>query len=222
MTSNFRNAAGTDLDAVFYVSNSNAGAIGFKCSNGQDLGDRYPAGSLGTNVGYKNSAGTDIGYLRTKMVAPTVSIGATQTNRWKDSWYEGPGTVDDPTYAVYAEKRVFRANVNVLNGMPISGVDWYLEYPRNLRSYALVKANTSNMDDLPSKYDLKMNYVGGSGDIRSSKLHTSSALYCDFTFYSKLTSTLPDTTTKFVAYVYNQIGGAWISSNSVKVLDWQQ
>lgn len=219
MTSNFRNAAGTDLDDVFYVNNSNAGAIGFKCSNGQDLGDRYPAGSLGTNVGYKNSAGTDIGYLRTKMVAPTVSIGVTQTNRWKDSWLEGPGTVDYPTYAVYAEKRVFRANVNVLNGMPISGVDWYLEYPKN--PYTLVKANTSNMNDLPNKYDLNMHYTG-SGYIRSNKLHTSSALYCDFTFYNKSTTTLFETTTKFVAYVYNQIGGSWISSNDVRVLDFRQ
>ena len=35
-------------------------------SGGQDLGNRFSTGSLGYNVGYKNNAGTDIGYLRGK------------------------------------------------------------------------------------------------------------------------------------------------------------
>lgn len=65
MASNFLNSEGTDLDDVFYVNNSNAGALGFLMYNGQDLGNRYSSAStLGYNVGYKNSAGTDIGYLR--------------------------------------------------------------------------------------------------------------------------------------------------------------
>ena len=65
MTSNYRNSAGTDLDNLFYINNANLGAIGFKMSDGVDLGNRYANDQvLGYNVGYKNSAGTDIGYLR--------------------------------------------------------------------------------------------------------------------------------------------------------------
>lgn len=65
MTCGFRNPAGTDLDSLFYINNGNAGALGFQCSNGQDLGNRYTNGStLGYSVGFRNSAGTDLGYLR--------------------------------------------------------------------------------------------------------------------------------------------------------------
>lgn len=64
MTCGYRNSAGTDLDSLFLVNNSNAGALGFITGGGQDLGNRFATGSLGYNVGYKNSAGTDIGYLR--------------------------------------------------------------------------------------------------------------------------------------------------------------
>lgn len=64
MTVGFRNSAGTDLDDLFLANNSNAGAIGFIASNGQDLGNRYANGSLGYNVGYKTSSGTDIGFIR--------------------------------------------------------------------------------------------------------------------------------------------------------------
>lgn len=66
MASNYKNSAGTDLDSLFLVNNSNAGAIGFKISDGADLGNRYSNAStkLNQTIGYKNSAGTDIGYLR--------------------------------------------------------------------------------------------------------------------------------------------------------------
>lgn len=70
MASNFLNSAGTDLDNVFFINNSNAGALGFQVSNGQDLGNRYPSGSMGYNVGYQNNAGTDIGYLRSDCFVP--------------------------------------------------------------------------------------------------------------------------------------------------------
>ena len=80
MASGFLNSAGTDLDNLFSDTSSNAGALGFKVSNGQDLGNRYIAGSIGTNVGYKNNAGTDIGFLRGKIVAPTATISLSRSN----------------------------------------------------------------------------------------------------------------------------------------------
>lgn len=223
MTCNFRNAAGTDLDDVFYVINSNAGALGFKCSNGQDLGNRYPAGSLGTNVGYKSSAGTDIGYLRTRIVAPSCAIGIRQTNRWKGySREDGPGT-DYPDYKIEEEKRAIRAEVTVSNGMPISGVDWYLEYRSDLSSaHWRVKANTANMNDLPSNFDLEISSTG-LNFVRSSKLHSSSILYCDFTFYGKSRSMYTQhcyVWAKAVAYVYNAAGGVWVTSEQMQVLNY--
>lgn len=74
MTCGYLNSAGTDLDNIFAVTNSNAGALGFRCSNDQDLGNRYPSGSLGYSVGFLNSAGTDIGYLRCKTQTVNASI----------------------------------------------------------------------------------------------------------------------------------------------------
>ena len=72
MACGFRNSAGTDLDDLFYIDNSNGGAIGFQMSNGVDLGNRFTNKStLGYNLGYKNPAGTDIGFLRGKLTPPT-------------------------------------------------------------------------------------------------------------------------------------------------------
>ena len=78
MASNFKNSAGTDLDSLFLVNNSNAGAIGFKMSDSTDLGNRYSNAStkLQQTIGYKNSAGTDIGYLRSNL-SPTSSGSVT-------------------------------------------------------------------------------------------------------------------------------------------------
>lgn len=72
MTCGFRNSAGTDLDSLFYINNGNAGALGFRCSNGQDLGNRYTnSATLGYSVGFRNSAGTDLGLLRGSVASPT-------------------------------------------------------------------------------------------------------------------------------------------------------
>lgn len=74
MTVGFCNAAGTDLDSLFYTDNSNAGAVGFLEPAGQDLGNRYTtASTLGYAVGLVNSAGTDLGYLRGSAVPPGVN-----------------------------------------------------------------------------------------------------------------------------------------------------
>lgn len=92
MASNYRNSAGTDLDNLFYVNNSNLGAIGFKTSDGVDLGNRYANGEvLSYNVGYKNSAGTDIGYLRGKLVDFVLQmyVGDDGTSGYRDRGYVG-------------------------------------------------------------------------------------------------------------------------------------
>jgi len=79
MTCGYKNSAGTDLDSLFYISNGNAGPVGFQISNGQDLGNRYSnLSTLGYSVGYKNSAGTDLGYLRGSIVSPS-SVSVSQT-----------------------------------------------------------------------------------------------------------------------------------------------
>ena len=90
MASGFLNSAGTDLDSLFYTDNGNAGAIGFRVSGGQDLGDRYTdASTLGYNVGYKNSAGTDLGYLRGKLVKPSITVNvSTDKTVKKTSGYD--------------------------------------------------------------------------------------------------------------------------------------
>lgn len=73
MTVGFCNAAGTDLDSLFYTDNSNAGAVGFLEPAGQDLGNRYTtASTLGYAVGLVNSAGTDLGYLRGNYAAASM------------------------------------------------------------------------------------------------------------------------------------------------------
>jgi hypothetical protein len=96
MASGFKNSAGTDLDSLFLTNNSNAGAIGFKVSGGQDLGNRYSNASpkLGQTTGYKNSAGTDLGNLRSNK-APSVSTTIT-CNIWYNDF--GSDSSDIHTY----------------------------------------------------------------------------------------------------------------------------
>jgi hypothetical protein len=101
MTSGFKNSAGTDLDSLFLVNNQNAGAIGFKISDGTDLGNRYSNATtkLNQTIGFKNSAGTDIGYLRSK-VAPGPP---TYSGKMTVSAYGGSVTINGVTleYAIY-------------------------------------------------------------------------------------------------------------------------
>ena len=83
MGTNFRNSAGTDLDDLFGVANNNVGFIGFRTSDGQDLGNRYNSGSLGFGIGYKDSAGTDIGFIRGKAIQSatiSVNVGSNRTS----------------------------------------------------------------------------------------------------------------------------------------------
>ena len=129
MASNFLNSEGTDLDDVFYVNNSNAGALGFLMYNGQDLGNRYPSGSLGYNVGYKNSAGTDIGYLRGKLVAPTVSADlSTPSWTFNQAWsqYYIPDMSYHDVYFYY--NNGILTPTLVASNAPVTNVDWYIEY----------------------------------------------------------------------------------------------
>lgn len=149
MASNYRTSAGTDLDSVFYINNSNAGAIGFKVAEGQDLGNRYVSGSLGYNVGLKNSAGTDLGYLRGGMIAPTGSAAVTATNSkvvLTDcyGWDPNLGNEGGNTwFDMYLRTVSLNVSIAPSNSMPISNVDVYLEeynnyggsHPMDLRFY---------------------------------------------------------------------------------------
>ena len=125
MTANYKNSAGTDLDNLFYTNNGNAGAIGFLVTDGQDLGNRYISGSLGYNVGYKNAAGTDLGFLRGNLVAPTATAISTLTNEgcsYKQS-NEGEADVDWDWVA----GGLITPTITVTNGMPVTSVTYYLQ-----------------------------------------------------------------------------------------------
>lgn len=129
MASGFLNSAGTDLDNLFYIDNSNAGAIGFVTSDGQDLGNRYTAAAtLGTNVGFTNSAGTDIGYLRGNLATPTGTASGAVSSKTNSYWTstdsdsEGSWTV----YKIYT-KAVYKTTVASSNGMPIASVKYTVQ-----------------------------------------------------------------------------------------------
>lgn len=82
MTCGYRNPAGTDLDSLFYTSNKNVGAVGFRQSNGVDLGNKYAHETvLGYSVGYRNSAGTDLGFLRGNF-NPSERLGIYKPSGW--------------------------------------------------------------------------------------------------------------------------------------------
>ena len=131
MASNYLNSAGTDLDNVFYVDNSNAGALGFLTSDNQDLGNRYPAGSLGVEVGYKTAAGTDIGYLRAniKPVEGTITNSVSNYNP-EDSDTTRCETADSSTTCrCYAESYAtqIKGTLTISNNMTPTEIKWILE-----------------------------------------------------------------------------------------------
>lgn len=111
MTSNYRNSAGTDLDNLFYINNANLGAIGFIMSNGADLGNRYANDQvLGYNVGYKNSAGTDIGYLRGQ--------GITYTHILTVGYYNS--SMSKPRYGYDSSANIGNLNPKTFRGSTIT------------------------------------------------------------------------------------------------------
>lgn len=81
MASGYLTNSGADLDTLFYSSNTNAGALGYIDPMGRDLGNVYPSGSLGYKVGYANREGTDIGYLRSSVQAPTLASRSVKITR---------------------------------------------------------------------------------------------------------------------------------------------
>lgn len=249
MASNYRNSAGTDLDDVFYVNNSNAGALGFRLSDGQDLGNRYPVGSLGYNVGYKNSAGTDIGYLRTKLVAPTATISVATSNLNKKAKTVSCGRWEESNYisAVgFGAYGVFTPSITVTNGMSVASVQWYFQgYDTNgtWPYYVYMKFNSTTIPD---------SYIGGTCDygqtIVVSGYDSSFTLRNGTNVSSAATSNLLGTTTSLStnisfkllseketssggrpygvgylrvrAYVSNSAGGNWVDSPFIEVYQY--
>ena len=111
MTCNFLNNAGQDLDNLFAISNSNAGNLGFVTVDGQDLGNRYPNGSLNYAVGYQTSNGTDIGYLRAKTFPISYSSG-------------GNGSVTtNPAYNAVPGQTV-RVTATPFSGYTVQSITW--------------------------------------------------------------------------------------------------
>ncbi len=142
MAVNFFDSAGSDLDNLFSANNSNAGALGYLTSGNQDLGNRYIKGSLNRTIGYYNSAGTDIGYSRGKIVAPTAttSIAVQHYSDQGNCTYDGGRyhycnhckTVCDSngescsTSCKQFGRGLLTLTINITNNVPITSIDWYL------------------------------------------------------------------------------------------------
>ena len=147
MASNYLNSAGTDLDNVFHVDNSNAGALGFLTSDNQDLGNRYPAGSLGVEVGYKTDAGTDIGYLRANIMPVEGTIVYSQDEYFSDSdsdkeacSYGDTSKTCTKSCTIYGYR--ITANLNISNNMEATSIKWVLE-AKKVGSSSYMYANTT-------------------------------------------------------------------------------
>ena len=63
MATGYKLPDGRDFDDVFPVISGGGQTVGYKLSNGSDLGARYPAGNSGITTGYRNSSGVDLGAL---------------------------------------------------------------------------------------------------------------------------------------------------------------
>lgn len=88
MTCGYRNAAGTDLDSLFYSDFRNSGALGFRQPDGWDLGNKYTSdANLGYSVGYKAANGTDLGYLRGNAAPPVMVSDATDWHKLYDATF---------------------------------------------------------------------------------------------------------------------------------------
>ena len=182
MTCNFKNISGTDLDDLFYVNNSNAGVIGFKCTNGQDLGNRYPAGSISTNIGYKNSAGTDIGYLRAKLAIPqaTAYIQKEQESISPPSKCTTIG-YDSEVYTHYPfyQKYILRPVITITNSQPVTSVKYTIQIccsPASITRPVYYTVNT-NSTNLPNFSISDCVLHGTKGSIQLSNTYKDLATY---------------------------------------------
>jgi hypothetical protein len=151
MASNYYTDSGTDLDNIFSVTNSNAGALGFKVADGQDLGNRYPAGSLGREVGFKIDNGTDIGYLRGASVSISGNISATPSNTKGDhaidEWDQG----ESNSYNVWAWcEGVITANASgFADNQKITDITYTLQVQCPITRYCGFDVN-SNSTTIPN------------------------------------------------------------------------
>lgn len=124
MASNYKNSAGTDLDNLFYTSNTNAGAVKFLQADSKDLGNKYTnLSTLGYAVGYKNSAGTDLGNLRgaTHITKPTgtISIDSSNYKMGRYSDYDGE--------SYYSMLKVFGSfTINIISSSQIDSIQYII------------------------------------------------------------------------------------------------
>ena len=156
MTANYKNSAGTDLDNLFYTNNGNAGPVGYLVANGQDLGNRYVSGSLGYNVGYKNAAGTDLGFIRGNLVAPTATATSTLTNNSHSYGQANPGEADVDWD--WEATGVITPKITVTNGMSITSVTYTLQawgttVPKDM-TWLDATTNSSTINSKPNVSEL--------------------------------------------------------------------
>ena len=238
MAVNFFDSAGSDLDNLFSANNSNTGALGYLTSGNQDLGNRYFKGSLNRTIGYYDSAGTDIGYTRGKIVAPTGSITITRNN-WTNTLYGI--NCSDGENGWNCSRRYgngyLNVNLSINNNVPISGINYYLEARSNwdtssdanipiylninstikptfsvtCGSYYASKCNLK-IDTYTLKaivpYSCKNCWTGYPNIILST---SSKNFNIGFLAYTNVNWWA--VAARIVAYVYNDAGGTWITSN---------
>lgn len=243
MASNFFNSSGTDLDNLFQITNSNAGTLGYVCSNGEDLGNRYPTGSLGTTIGYYSSAGTDIGYIRTKEVAPTGTVSLTVSNYSKTTVGDHHSGREDSCSAYQGVvSGCLNISIDITNGMPVTGIRYHLEMPVsayisppvlsvNIDSTIRpsVRINCSGGDSNSSKCSCNRYYSWGSSSIsvpkvtsgtkwsRSSSFITTTKLNLSVGYMHtgnyRSHTDIASYKGRIAVYVYNNSGGTWLISN---------
>lgn len=229
MTCNFRNSSGTDLDNIFYVNNSYAGTIGYKCSNGQDLGNRYPSGSLGYSIGYKNSSGTDIGYLRCKLTAPSATcslrLDTHSTYKSTDSYYgEGSGSV---YCSFYGHRLKFIASYNVTNGQNVSSVQYSYElmstHPNMMKYLISSSEMPPDLSTYAGNYSCYINSVGGEwGDGKNLPTDTYTSVLSNSTgiaYINGLRDGFRDFYVKarVKCTLSNSVGSTTIYSNEIEI-----
>lgn len=246
MAVNFFDSAGSDLDNLFSANNSNAGALGYLTSGNQDLGNRYFKGSLNRTIGYYNSAGSDIGYQRGKIIAPTATASIA-VQHYKDQgtlcrhdggryhycgWYWL--SCDSNGESCSRNERLFNRglltlSVSVTNGMPITGIDWYLNiqernsdmsYPYTDTLYLNVNSST-----VPTSIEKSYGFSNYSSTqalkftaqyqwLRTNKLitTTNTTLKIGFSVSNKITRNWWGYWAKARVYVKNSAGGIWLNS----------
>lgn len=179
MTVGFQNSAGVDLDNIFAVTNSNDGALGFVTNDNQDIGNRYPLGSVGFEVGYKDSTGTDIGFLRAKSFAITYSNdgNGTVTSNPKDRGVpNNPVAVTATPNSSYLVDKITWNNIPIENNgtfmMPNGSVNINATFVFDKNRYSCSSLTTWYINDKGELYGCGFGLRGQQGTGNTNNILT--------------------------------------------------